>query len=69
MNLVAPFCSEYQRARWVRVDLHLHSPGAHTFKFPSGFSRITIERGLSDRNVERLISRGILKRRGPGGQP
>ncbi len=27
---------EYRGARWVRVDLHLHSPGAFSFTFPSG---------------------------------
>jgi len=26
----------YQGARWVRVDLHLHSPGASSFSFPPG---------------------------------
>ena len=27
---------EYHGARWVRVDLHLHSPGASPFTFPPG---------------------------------
>jgi len=26
--------AQYRGARWVRADFHLHSPGAHGFKFP-----------------------------------
>jgi len=29
----------YHGARWVRVDLHLHSPGAPSFRFPQGLSQ------------------------------
>jgi len=30
---------QYQGARWVRADFHLHSPGAHSFRFPAGISQ------------------------------
>lgn len=29
---------EYRGAQWIRVDLHLHSPGVNSFKFPAGLS-------------------------------
>lgn len=36
MTLSSSQSKSYQGARWVRADLHLHSPGASSFSFPSG---------------------------------
>ncbi|MBS4006941.1 MAG: AAA family ATPase [Clostridium sp.] len=30
----------FMGARWVRVDFHLHSPGSHTFRLPSGMDSV-----------------------------
>jgi len=34
----------YDGSRWVRVDLHLHSPGAYSFKFPADLKPEQIEK-------------------------
>ena len=48
----------YQGASWVRVDLHLHSPGAHSFKFPSGLDANQREE-VVQQYVSRLKAQGI----------
>ncbi len=48
----------YRGARWVRVDLHLHSPGAHSFKMPTGLST-NDQQELIHRYVAQLKDRGI----------
>lgn len=48
-------------ARWRRVDLHLHTPGVHSFRLPSGVdltSQASREE-LADRYVQRLVDAGI----------
>ncbi|MCD6493096.1 MAG: hypothetical protein J7K36_04770 [Archaeoglobaceae archaeon] len=49
------------RANWIRVDLHLHSPGVHTFKLPDGVD-ITTEKGrktVVEKFVTQLKNQGI----------
>ncbi|MEJ5310780.1 MAG: AAA family ATPase [Anaerolineae bacterium] len=45
-------------ARWMRVDFHLHSPGAHGFCFPSGLSQQDRDE-LVRRYVMQLQAQGI----------
>lgn len=52
---------EYRGAEWVRVDLHLHSPGVESFKMPSGIdinSTSDIEKVCSE-YVSKLKNAGI----------
>ena len=48
-------------ANWVKVDLHLHSPGVHTFKLPDGTDIMTEEgrRKVVERFVAQIDSQGI----------
>jgi len=51
---------EYRDARWVRVDLHLHSPGVPTFTLPAGLS--TEKKDLEqivNQYVQQLANQGI----------
>jgi len=51
---------EYRDARWVRVDLHLHSPGVPTFTLPAGLT--TEKKDLEqivDQYVQQLADQGI----------
>lgn len=50
--------SEYRGARWVRVDLHLHSPGAHSFVFARGLDAERREEVVR-LYVEQLKAQGI----------
>ena len=45
----------YQGGRWVRADLHLHSPGSQTFRLPPGMSR---ER---DQDREKIVEQYVLQ--------
>lgn len=48
-------------AQWLKTDLHLHSPGVHTFRLPDG-SDVASESGravIADRYVRRLVAAGI----------
>ena len=48
-------------AKWVKMDLHLHSPSVHTFKLPNGVD-ITTEDGrkeVIDRFVTQIEEQGI----------
>ncbi len=49
---------DYQGARWVRVDLHLHSPAAPSFKFPPGLDATQREE-VVQRYVAQLKGQGI----------
>lgn len=49
----------YQGARWVKVDLHLHSPGAHTFSLPSSLSPDRDRGKIADLYVQKLFDQGI----------
>lgn len=49
---------EYQGARWVRVDLHLHSPGAFSFTFPPGLDASQRDRIVTE-YVKQLKEQGI----------
>ena len=49
---------KYQGARWVRVDLHLHSPGAFSFTFPPGLDADQREQVVA-RYVAQLKQQGI----------
>jgi len=48
-------------ANWVKVDLHLHSPGVHTFKLPDGADIMTEEgkRRVVERFVTQIENQGI----------
>ncbi|WP_322821027.1 hypothetical protein [Chloroflexus sp.] len=48
----------YRGARWVRVDLHLHSPGVHSFKMPTGLSTDD-QQELIRRYIAQLQNQGI----------
>lgn len=48
----------YRGARWVRVDLHLHSPDVHSFKIPAGLSTDD-QQELIRRYVAQLKDQGI----------
>lgn len=52
------FSLEYRGARWIHVDLHLHSPGAHSFKFPSDLSP-SQHKEVIQRYVAQLKAEGI----------
>ena len=58
MTMGFDWSKAYQGARWMRVDLHLHSPGAHSFKFPSGLDAGRWEE-VVQRYVAQLKARGI----------
>lgn len=45
----------YNGANWVRVDLHLHSPGAESFTLPPGFDL------ASDGECEKLVEEYVKK--------
>jgi len=49
----------YQGARWVRVDLHLHSPGSHTFSLPNGLDPIKDRERIAELYVQKLTEQGI----------
>ncbi len=51
MTMGFDWSKAYQGARWVRVDLHLHSPAAHSFKFPSG-----LDAGRREEVVQRYVA-------------
>ncbi len=48
----------YAGARWVRIDLHLHSPGSKSFTFPPGKSASQRDQVVA-KYVEQLRSQGI----------
>ncbi len=48
----------YRGARWVRVDLHLHSPAVHSFKFPPGLDA-SQRQEVVRRYVDQLETQGI----------
>jgi len=48
----------YPGARWVRVDLHLHSPGVDSFRFPDGLDHRNRDEILK-RYVDQLKAKGI----------
>jgi energy-coupling factor transporter ATP-binding protein EcfA2 len=48
----------YSGARWVRVDLHLHSPGAYSFRFPNGLDHRQLDEVVK-RYVDQLKAQGI----------
>ena len=50
--------SNYQGARWVRTDLHLHSPGASSFVFPNGMNENQKDQ-IVKRYIEQLIQQNI----------
>jgi chromosome segregation protein len=49
----------YQGARWMRADLHLHSPGAHSFRFPAGLRPDLDRDEIVDQYVGQLVFQGI----------
>jgi len=49
----------YQGARWVRVDLHLHSPGSHTFSLPNGLDPVKDRERIADLYVQKLVEQDI----------
>lgn len=51
--------SSYHGARWLRVDLHLHSPGAHSFTFPPGLSAAQRDAVVAQ-YVQQLKAQGIV---------
>ncbi len=48
---------EYHGARWVRVDLHLHSPGAYSFTFPDN---------LQPHQKDQIVKRYVAQLKGQG---
>ncbi|ABU57699.1 TrlF family AAA-like ATPase [Roseiflexus castenholzii] len=50
--------SLYHGARWIRCDLHLHSPGAHGFTFPPGLSAAQRDEVVAQ-YVQQLQAQGI----------
>lgn len=53
------YAPNYQGARWRRSDLHLHSPGAFSFKFPAGVDPERDRDAIVDQYVRQLIDQGI----------
>jgi energy-coupling factor transporter ATP-binding protein EcfA2 len=51
--------SLYQGARWMRTDLHLHSPGAHSFRLPSGLQPDSDQDEIVTQYVEQLVAQNI----------
>lgn len=51
--------TSYHGARWLRVDLHLHSPGAYSFVFPSGLSAAQRDAVVAQ-YVQQLKAQGIV---------
>ncbi len=49
----------YRGARWVRADLHLHSPGAHSFRLPSGLSPARDKEQVAEQYVQQLANQDI----------
>ncbi len=49
---------EYRGARWVRVDLHLHSPGVPSFQFPRDLNTAHREQ-IAQKYVAQLREQGI----------
>lgn len=56
MSANTPF--NYDGSRWVRVDLHLHSPGAHSFKYPDNLNSSQKD-DIVNRYVKQLKDQGI----------
>ncbi len=52
------WAERYQGARWVRVDLHLHSPAVDSFRLPAGFGPGRREKVVCD-YVRQLKAQGI----------
>lgn len=50
---------EYQGARWVRADLHLHSPGAFSFKLPVGMNPVRDKKEIIKQYVDQLRNQSI----------
>jgi len=52
---------EYRGARWVRVDLHLHTPGVCSFRCPPGLDPINPEHKeqIIEQYVEQLVQQSI----------
>lgn len=52
---------DYYGARWVRTDLHLHSPGVHTFALPSGLDprNAQYRERIVEQYVEQLAAQDI----------
>jgi chromosome segregation protein len=49
----------YQGARWMHTDLHLHSPGASSFRLPSGLQPDLDRDKIVAQYVDQLVTRGI----------
>jgi chromosome segregation protein len=51
--------SNYLGASWVRVDFHLHSPGAFSFKFPDGVNLNRDQDRIVNQFVQQLVDHDI----------
>ncbi|MCZ7547632.1 MAG: AAA family ATPase [Anaerolineales bacterium] len=51
--------NQYYGARWVRVDFHLHSPGAFSFKHPNGINLGKDQPKIIARYVQQLVDQDI----------
>ncbi|MHB0875042.1 MAG: TrlF family AAA-like ATPase [Anaerolineae bacterium] len=49
----------YQGAQWTRVDLHLHTPGCHTFHLPNGLDPERDRDQLVAMIVAQMVKQGI----------
>ena len=49
----------YQGARWMRTDLHLHSPGSHSFRLPRGLRPDSDRDEIVAQYVEQLVAQRI----------
>ncbi len=58
MTIGFDWSKAYQGARWVRVDLHLHSPGAFSFTFPPGLDATQREQVITQ-YITQLKEQGI----------
>lgn len=60
MNVIlSPYPAEYGGARWLRTDLHLHTPGAFSFKLPNGLDPVTDRDAIIERYVQQLVDQQI----------
>ncbi len=50
--------SKFAKARWIRTDLHLHSPGIHSFKFPREWSDQQQDQVIAE-YIQQLKNQGI----------
>ncbi len=50
---------QYQGAQWVRVDFHLHSPGAFSFRFPNGVNPERDRDRIVNQFVQQLANQDI----------